>query len=212
MAPYLLIADARSPLVPIALIAIIATVVTFFIVHAVRDSRRRRELWRSYADARGFRYSEQAGPWYRRSGPSIHSARDGAEIMLDHYVVSTGKSSVPFTRLRGTCHRAPTARLSLSLRSFLTSIGRAMGVTYLESGDRAFDERFAIRGLASGPIDAIFDARTRERLAAVPRRFQLKLKDGQAVMNWSGWETREPMLDAAIDAMTALCRPEARQR
>src|SRR6478609_2526337 len=95
-------ADGRKTM-PWIFLALFGAFMIVFVVAALRfqaeQTRRFREAWREFATSRGFRWTQAAGPWYRRSTDAIDATIEGLPIRFDTYVVSSGKHSVAYTRV-----------------------------------------------------------------------------------------------------------------
>lgn len=191
-----------------AMIAVFVSVIVALFVLVARHRQTHIAVWRAYAASHGVRFIERGGPWYRRRGPSMRGQRDGVDFAIEHHVVHHGKSSTIYTRVRADCARVGRTELKLRHNGFWTGVGRTLGMEFVATKDPRFDERFAVRSKSGGAMGAVFDPQTRERLLQIQKRFTLSIKDGLATLQWHGWERNEAVLDTAVAAMVALCRPQ----
>jgi hypothetical protein len=190
-----------------AMIAVLVALIVAAVLLAARQHRVCMAAWRSYAASRGARFIESEGPWYRRKGPSIRSQRDGVDFSIDRFVDNSGESGTTYTRIQAACPRAGRTNLTLRYKGFAARIERSMGVRFTAMGDAQFDARFVVRCQEGGALGEIFEPSTRERLLQIDKHFTLTIKDGLAVLRWPGWEMNAAVLDSAVAAIIALCRP-----
>lgn len=190
-----------------AMIVLFIGLIAAAVMLGLRQQRNCMAAWRSYAASRGARVTEREGPWYRRRGPTIRSQRDGVDFVLDRFVDNSGESGTVYTRIEAACPRAGRTNLTLRHKGLAAAIERTMGVRFIAIGDARFDARFVVRCKDGGALGNIFEPSTRERLLQLDKRFNLSIKDGLAVLSWLGWEMNAAVLDSAVAAIIALCRP-----
>jgi hypothetical protein len=211
------LAYLRDPIADRILTAIAFTVggTVFFVGVALvarfvqRRDEARLEAWRLFAATRGYRYTGAGGPWYRRTAPEIRGERGGVGFTLDRYIVSTGESAATYTRLQAECRRARGSHFTLRHNGFWVGIGRSVGMQFVETGDREFDQQYALRGEVIGRLDELLTPALREAIVSMERHITLTVQNELATLQWTGVETDAVVIDAAIDAIAALCRPEA---
>ena len=105
----------------------------------------RREIWRQFAERVGGEYWEGNKWWISKKGKVI--AQHGEWLItLDKYVVSSGKSSVVYTRIRAPYINKDGFRFKIYRESFFSPLGRYFGMQDVEVGFQPFDDDFVIKG------------------------------------------------------------------
>lgn len=132
----------------------------------------RKEAWRRLCAEIGARYVE-GGFW---KSDRVLVTRGDVTLTLDAYVVSTGKVSVPFTRMRAPCANAGGLRFTLRRRGLGARIASWLGRSETPVGDAEFDRAFVARGGDRARLSALFaDPALRALILAQPK-FNLALK------------------------------------
>jgi hypothetical protein len=205
------IASSSAPWVAIAaLVAILVLVLVGAFRYGARRTELFRDAWRAFAATRGFRWTQSTGPWYRRRPDAIEGSVQGVPFRLDTYVVSTGKSQTTFTRATSPLERPVAARLTISPRSFFTTIGERFGMETLRTGDAGFDAKMSVRSKAPREALALVDETVRSRLLALDRRASVVVDGKEAKVRWRGAEKDPTVLDAACEVVSAIARASAR--
>ena len=195
---------AVVPWIPISLTAaFVIAAVSLGIRYAAGQQEAFRAVWRAFAATRGLQWSEASGPWYRRSSDRIEGAIDGCLVRIDTYVVSTGKSHVTFTRLRGELERPFTAKLRVAPRNFLTGVGEILGRKRIPTGDAAFDGRMSVRCPSRALALAAIDESVRTRVLALDRPVSIQVQDREVKVWWRGQEKVPQTLDAGCQVTAA---------
>jgi hypothetical protein len=83
------------------------------------------------------------GTWGQ--GPYLEIQYNNWQIVMDYFVVSTGKSAVTYTRFRVAFKNRSDFQLKLSKEGVFSKIGKALGGQDIEVGDELFDEQFRIK-------------------------------------------------------------------
>jgi hypothetical protein len=202
---------APMPWIPLALFGVVMVLVVVFASRYQAEQQERfRQAWREFATSRGFTWTQGSGPWYRRSNDSIDATVEGVPVRLDTYVVSTGKTTVRFTRVTSRLEREVEDRISICRRSIFTGLGERFGRKTLRTSDPAFDRRMAARSRNPGRALRTIDEDFRTRLLEIQRRVQVKVDGASAVVTWHGGEKDPRTLDAACRLAAALSRASAR--
>ena len=126
----------------------------------------RDEIWEQFAAAVGGNVIE-GGFW---SGSSKVAAAHGQWIVtLDTYTVSTGKSSVTYTRMRAPYVNPDGFQFTIYRRGIFSNLGKWLGMQDVTVGDPQFDEDFIIKGNDEAKLRRLFaDAKLRELISAQP--------------------------------------------
>ncbi|HMJ64310.1 MAG TPA: DUF3137 domain-containing protein [Candidatus Binatia bacterium] len=142
----------------------------------------REEIWRQLCTETGADYV-QGGFW---KGARVQATHDEWTITLDTYAVSTGKTTMVFTRLRAPYVNPDHFRFTIYRRGLFSEIGKWLGMQDVEVGHADFDRDFIIKGTEEKKLRALFDnPRLRELIAAQPQ-IHLTVKDDE------GWGTAFP--------------------
>jgi hypothetical protein len=102
----------------------------------------RDEIWNFLAEQIGAQFQPGKG-WTGRSRVDAHVGP--WVVTLDTFVVSTGKSTVTFTRLRAPFVNRDGFRFTITRAGIFNPIARALGFQDVEVGDPAFDEAFVVK-------------------------------------------------------------------
>ncbi|MCK5798431.1 MAG: hypothetical protein KAI47_14670 [Deltaproteobacteria bacterium] len=176
------------------------------IVYAFHREKERKQAWQNVADRRGGEMVDTKPSFWRQSR-GIDVVVGAARVFVDTYTVSTGKSSVTYTRGRahypiegGPVYRVYKERM-------FSSLGKALGTQDLVlGGDTAFDNTFMVKG---DDIDAIRSVWTPEarRLMLNPLS-ECRVDVGTEVIKITGigaWRN-EIKIEALIDLTAELAR------
>jgi hypothetical protein len=148
-------------------------------------------VWKRLADELGGMMVDRS--WTR--GAVVHARLGGFDIALDTYTVSTGKSSVTYTRLRAPFVNARGLRFTLYRASIFTGLAKMLGTQDLEIGVPDFDRDFVIQGndptriaqiLADPALRALIIAQPRIRVSIADDEgmFERKYGDGVDVLTF----------------------------
>ncbi|MBI5852933.1 MAG: DUF3137 domain-containing protein [Planctomycetes bacterium] len=139
----------------------------------------RAELWKRLSDELGGRYVD-GGFW---KGDKVQVEHGEWTITLDRYVVSTGKTTLVFTRLRAPYVNPEQFRFTISRKGFFTELAKWFGMQDVVVGHPRFDADFVIKGNDERKLRQLFDSpRLRELLEAQPK-VHLQVRDDEG---WFG--------------------------
>ncbi len=102
----------------------------------------RHDVWMALASEVGGRV-ESGGFW--RGEKVVLDVPPCWQITLDTYTVSTGKSSVTYTRMRAPFVNLDGFRFRIWRKSIFSNLGKMLGMQDIEIGDPFFDEDFIIQ-------------------------------------------------------------------
>lgn len=102
-------------------------------------------------------------------------------ITLDHYTVSTGKSSVTYTRMRAPFVNPSLFRFTVYRANIFTGLGKLFGMQDIEVGNPFFDDAFVIQGNQPERVRSLFQNPRLVDLIMPHPQFHL------AVMDDEGW-------------------------
>ena len=125
----------------------------------------KQEIWQNLCTELGGTFVD-GGFW---KGDKVQVSHGEWIITLDTYTVSTGKSSITFTRLRAPYVNPDGFRFSVSRKGLFTDIAKWMGMQDVTVGYAQFDEDFVIKGKDEAKLRLLFDdAKLRDLLEAQP--------------------------------------------
>jgi hypothetical protein len=198
----------------VVFLAVLAPLLVWLISKAREMELRRNEAWSSFASSHRYEHFPAEGPWYRRSRTRVEGLRDGVRVILDTYVVSTGKSSTTFTRVLARRTSATTGKLRVSRRGWWTKVAQLFGMRYVPTGDGTFDEHFAVRANTDDLVRTLLGREARRHIAEFPKRFNLRSKNEEVKLTWHGVEGDPAVLETAfaiVAGMGSAKRPEFTQ-
>lgn len=137
----------------------------------------REEIWRQFSQQVGAEYIDPPG-WKR---DYIQATHRGWTITLDIYIVSTGKTAIPFTRFRAPFVNPDGFRFSIGRKNLLHVIGILMGAQDAQVGHRDFDDAFVIKTNNDAKLRDLFSSQAlRERFQNEPTA-RLTIKDDEGL-------------------------------
>jgi hypothetical protein len=154
-----------------------------------RRTRNRRATWAKVAGELGGTFHLASGFW-RPKNERIEAVVAGVPIVLDIFVVSTGKSSHPYTRARAPWARAPGPKLRVYRQGLFSSLGKAIGMQDVALGElAAFDAEFMVKADNEAVARAVWSRPAMERMLTTFSRARLE-SDAKAVTLVDGgrWE------------------------
>jgi len=138
------------------------------------------EMWRQLSTEIGADYVK-GGFW---KGDKVQVTHGEWTITLDTYAVSTGKTTMVFTRMRAPYVNPDHFRFTIYRRGLFSDIAKWLGMQDIKVGHEDFDRDFIIKGTEEGKLIALFDhPRLRELIAAQPQ-IALTVKDNEGF--WGG--------------------------
>jgi len=166
--------------------------------------------WRAYAERRHLKWTDASGPWYRRIGYQIDGDIDGVRAKFDQFTVSTGKSSVRYSRVSAELARAAPERLIVCRKSFNNRVNFAFQGPLLELDGSSGAEPLLVRSKSETFARSMVDQRLRSALYALPPRTTVELRDRQAKVWWLGAERDPAVLDRAANLLVGVVRAAAK--
>jgi hypothetical protein len=137
------------------------------------------EIWRQLCDEIGAKFVE-GGFW---QGNKVQAHVKEWTVTLDTYTVSTGKSSVTYTRMRAPYVNQDGFRFAIYRQGLFSNLGKLLGMQDIEVGDPEFDRDFVIKGSDEYKVLALFaNPKIRQLIQAQPS-IHLQVKDAEG---WFG--------------------------
>ena len=101
----------------------------------------RKEVWRQLSDEVGASYVD--GGFLK--GDKVKVTHGEWTVTLDTFAVSTGKSTIVYTRMRAPYVNPDGFRFTVYRRGMFTGVAKWLGMQDLEIGDERFDHDFVIK-------------------------------------------------------------------
>jgi hypothetical protein len=134
------------------------------------------EVWKQLCTELGAEFVEGRFPRQSR----VQARVNEWTVTLDTFVMSTGKSHIPFTRMRAPYVNPDGLRFRIYRAGFFTELGKILGMQDIEVGHSEFDRAFVIQGNDPVKVHLLFgNAEIRRLLEAQPSiRFEVKDDEG----------------------------------
>ncbi|TAE26865.1 MAG: DUF3137 domain-containing protein [Cytophagales bacterium] len=143
----------------------------------------KNEIWQQLAH--DIRASYDEGSFWK--GSKVEATVGEWTIVLDTHTVSTGKTTVVYTRLRAPYVNADGFQFKIYEENFFSSIGKFFGMQDVETGHPPFDERFIVQGNDESKLKLLLSNGAIRTLLDVQPTITLEVKDDE------GWlRTRYP--------------------
>ncbi len=104
-------------------------------------------------------------------------------VTLDTYTVSTGQTTIIYTRIRAPYVNKDGIRFKIYKSGIFSGMGAALGMQDIEVGNPEFDEAFVIKGNNEEKIKELFKSLQLQKLMLMQSRFHLEVKDDEG---WFG--------------------------
>ena len=122
--------------------------------------KKLKEVWREFSESMGAEYIE--GSTFKN--PKVSLKYKNWSILLDTYTVSTGNSTVTYTRARAVFVRDAEFDFKIYKTNVFTRMAKALGRTYAYTGDTVFDGVFSIRSPQEALVKKIFEGDRLKRM------------------------------------------------
>jgi len=196
---------------PIAIIAFILVLALAAVVLLVRKfNEKLRAGWAEAARRLGGTYQPKVGPWYRRTS-HIRAELGGQPILIDHYSVSTGQSSITYTRCSAPVDFAGDLELKIYPKGFWSKVGEGLGAQDIKTGDPAFDEAYVVKASDEARARAWLDPEVREAITRLGG-YRLTLKNGRLVSERAELESDPDRLQRLAQTTATVARRGAQLR
>lgn len=136
----------------------------------------KKEVWKQLSEEINANLVE-GGFW---KGNRVEGRHNNWVIYLDTYTVSTGKSSVTYTRMRAPFINMNNFSFKIYKSGLFSDIGKAFGMQDIEVGYEDFDRDYIIQGNDEGLVTKLFsNSKIRELITLQPRlRLEIKKSEG----------------------------------
>ena len=139
----------------------------------------KREIWQQLSTDIGARFVD-GGFW---KGDKVVATHGQWTVTLDSYAVSTGKTTVVYTRMRAPYVNPGGFRFTIYRKGIFSGIGKWLGMQDIEIGDTPFDEDFIIKGTDETLVRSLLSGPKIRDLVSRQRQIYLTVKDDEG---WFG--------------------------
>jgi hypothetical protein len=116
-------------------------------------------------------------------GDKVQATHGQWTVTLDKYVVSTGKATVVFTRMRAPYVNPDGFRFRVYRHGMFSGLGKMLGMQDVEVGQPDFDRDFIIKGTDEGKLRQLFANPKIRELIAGQKDIDFSVKDDEG---WFG--------------------------
>lgn len=142
--------------------------------------KKRETMWRLLADQLQGEYVK-SGFW--TGGDKVRVDHAEWTITLDQYVVTTGKVTMVFTRLRAPFVSTTPFRFTVSRTHLFSGVAKLLGLMDIEVGDPPFDKDFVIKANDEQRIRQLLGSAQLRQLISGQKDVKFSLKDDEG---WFG--------------------------
>lgn len=139
----------------------------------------KKEVWSQLSEFIGADYVD--GGFFGKNKVVVHVKE--WTITLDTYTVSTGKSSVTYTRMRAPYINKDGLYFKIYKAGIFSDLGRLLGMQDIQIGFEEFDTDYVIKGNNDDKIRELFSKTNIRSLIELQPRFSLQIKDDEG---WFG--------------------------
>jgi len=136
----------------------------------------KKEIWQQFCAAIDARYVD-GGFW---KGDRVEARYGEWTVTLDTYTVSTGKSSVTYTRIRAPYVNPDDFRFNIYRKSIFSDLGKRFGMQDVEVGHPEFDEAFIIKGNDENKVRLLFGNSKIRELISTQSSIHFSVKDDES--------------------------------
>jgi hypothetical protein len=131
------------------------------------------EVWKQLCTEIGAEFVQ--GGFWNQNNVQVHVKE--WTVTLDTFVMSTGKSSIPFTRMRAPYVNPDGFQFKVYRAGLFTELGKILGMQDIEVGHAEFDRAFVIKGNDSVKVHLLFGNAEIRRLLEAQPAISLEVKD-----------------------------------
>jgi hypothetical protein len=138
-----------------------------------------QEIWRQLSEEIHGKFVD-GGFW---KGDKVEATHGPWTVTLDRYVVSTGKVTVIYTRMRAPYVNPDGFRFRVYRRGIFSDLGKFLGMQDMEVGHAEFDRDFIIQGTDEGKLRQLFANPRIRALVEAQKDINFSVKDDEG---WFG--------------------------
>ena len=135
----------------------------------------KKEIWQQLADEIQADYVNK-GFW---SGDRVEVRVDNWIVVLDTYTVSTGKSSITYTRMRAPFVNLNNFYFKIYRTGIFNGLGKMLGMEDINIGYEEFDEDFVIKSNSEEKVKRLFSNKIIRDLIEEQPKINLEIKDDE---------------------------------
>jgi hypothetical protein len=135
----------------------------------------KKEIWQQLAEEIHADYVNN-GFW---SGDRVEAHVDNWIVTLDTYTVSTGKSSITYTRMRAPFVNLDNFYFKIYRSGLFSGIGKILGMEDINIGCEEFDEDFVIKSNSEEKVRQLFSNQSIRSLIQGQPHINLEIKDDE---------------------------------
>jgi hypothetical protein len=139
----------------------------------------KEEIWRQLTTEINARYVP--GSFWK--GDKVQATHGEWTLTLDTYAISTGRTTMVFTRMRAPYVNPDGFRFTVYKKGIFTDLAKRFGMQDVEVGDEAFDRDFVIQGTDESKLRELFSNPKIRALLAEKPELNLTVKDDEG---WFG--------------------------
>jgi hypothetical protein len=131
------------------------------------------EIWQQFCAQTGGQYTP-SGVW---ETPRVEASHGQWTITLDTYLISTGKSSTNYTRMRAPYINPDGFRFEIYRKGIFSDLGKWLGMQDVTVGWPEFDEAFIIKGNSEEKLRKLFANQKIRDLISAQRNIRFSVQD-----------------------------------
>jgi len=135
----------------------------------------KKEMWQQLAEEINASYVD-GGFW---QGDRVEAHVDNWTVVLDTYVVSTGKSTITYTRMRAPFVNINNFYFKIYRSGMFTGLGKLLGMQDINVGYEEFDEDFVIKSNSEEKVRQLFSNSSIRALIQDQPQINLEIKDDE---------------------------------
>jgi hypothetical protein len=135
----------------------------------------KKEVWQQLAEKIQADYVNK-GFW---AGDRVEAHVDNWVVVLDTYTVSTGKSSITYTRMRAPFVNLDNFYFKIYRTGIFSGLGKMLGMEDINIGYEEFDEDFVIKSNSEEKVKQLFSNKSIRDLIQEQPKINLEIKDDE---------------------------------
>lgn len=135
----------------------------------------KKEVWHQLAEKIQADYVNK-GFW---AGDRVEAHVDNWVVVLDTYTVSTGKSSITYTRMRAPFVNLDNFYFKIYRTGIFSGLGMMLGMEDINIGYEELDEAFVIKSNSEEKVKHLFSNKSIRNLIQEQPKINLEIKDDE---------------------------------
>ena len=135
----------------------------------------KKEIWQQLAEEIQADYVNN-GFW---AGDRVEAHVDNWVVVLDTYTVSTGKSTITYTRMRVPFVNLDNFYFKIYRTGIFSGLGKVLGMEDINTGYEEFDDDFIIKSNSEEKVKQLFSNAAIRSLIQDQRQINLEIKDDE---------------------------------